>query len=364
MVENSGDLDGLIAANQPAAGNEGNGGGADGSGGNNNQGNNGGADQGNSGAANTGAEAGGNNAAPQIPEGYFNLKEVFGETITDVAGAKGHLTELTEKATREVKPAYADEEVGQYDNFVRETKIKDFGLFNKIKGFDSATADPLDKLVMQAIIKNPKFIGFEEKIKADLINKYKVNDQLESDDDLRYNRIKLEEDAEEAGKSISSLKENFGKFSAQATDNTKTEALGKLREAWKPTIEGIDQSFKKVETSVTIGEGDSAQVHNIVYDVPAELMAQIKPEVQQFIEMYNIENNANGLAAVKEFMENRAIIANKKAYLASVVSQTIVATTKAIQAGIHNPHKPGQQQENRADGELTFEEASKRAMAD
>jgi hypothetical protein len=280
--------------------------------------------------------AGGENPPPP----GLNLKDILGEEWGDVEKAKTlptKLRELEEQAKKVVLPSYADEDTAMYDQFVRSTKIKDFGLFNKIKSFDNADTDPLETLVMKKIIDNPKLMGFEDKIREDLTKYYKVDPRLEDEDTLRYNKIKLDEDAAIAKESISSLKENISKFDPKSQEETRTQAVTQLKESWKPVIEGIDQSFKQLNAKITIGEGDKAQNIDVAIDIPANVKPQIMAEVDSFIETYNVPNTEQGQAVVKEFMESRALLLNKQAVFASIWGQAVAAATKAINSGIHNP---------------------------
>lgn len=288
-------------------------------------------------------------AAPATPEGgtlpatpppVVDLKEILGEEWADVEKAKtlpAKLKELEERANKPGVPTYADEDTAMYDQFVRSTKIKDFNLFNKIKGFDQSQTDALETLVMKKVIDNPKLMGFESKIREDLTKQYGVDERLEDEDTLRYNRIKLEEDATLAKQSISSLKESISKFDPKSQEETKNQAVAQLREAWKPVIEGIDQSFKQVNAKISIGEGDKAQNFDIAVDIPAEIKPQIMAEVSNFIETYNVPNNEQGRAAVNDFMESRALLLNKQAVFASIWGSAVAAATKALNSGIHNP---------------------------
>jgi len=277
---------------------------------------------------------------PPAPAATPTFGEVLGEEWADVEKARtlpARLKELEEKASRTVLPTYADEDTAMYDQFVRSTKIKDFGLFNKIKSFDESATDSIETLIMKKIIDNPKLMGFESKIREDLTKQYRVDDRLEDEVDLKYNRIKLDEDAATAKQSISSLKESISKFDPKAQEETRNLAAAQLKEAWQPALQGIDQSFKQVTAEITIGEGDKAQNFNVAIDVPAEVKPQIMAELDTFIQSYNIPNNEQGQAAVKEFMENRALLLNKKAVFASIWGQAVAAATKAINNGIHNP---------------------------
>ncbi len=331
MVEFGDDIENLVSKNQPATP----------------EGGNHGAPEGGTPPANEGGtpptppEGGTPPPTPPAPqEPGLVLKDILGEEWADVEKAKtlpAKLKELQEQASRTVLPSYADEDTAMYDQFVRSTKIKDFGLFNKIKSFDSATTDALDTLVMKRIIDNPKLMGFEDKIKNDLTKQYSVDERLEDEDTLKYNRIKLEEDATAAKTAISSLKESISKFDPKSQEETKTLAATQLKEAWKPVLQGIDQSFKQLNAKISIGEGDKAQNFDVNVDIPAEIKPQIMAEVDSFIQQYNIPNNEQGQQAVNEFMESRALLLNKKAVFSSIWGQAVAAATKAINSGIHNP---------------------------
>ncbi len=357
MVEFGDDIESLVAKNQPATP---------------------AAPEGGNGAP-TPPEGG--SGAPTPPEGTgaptppapvvaepIDLKSILGEEYGDVERAKtlpSKLKELEERANRTVLPSYADEDTAMYDQFVRSTKIKDFGLFNKIKSFDSGTTDALDTLVMKKIIDNPKLMGFEDKIKSDLTAQYKVDDRLEDEETLKYNRIKLEEDAGAAKTAISSLKESISKFDPKSQEESRNLATTQLKEAWKPVLQGIDQSFTQLNANVSIGEGDKAQSFDVNIDIPAEIKPQIMAEVSSFIEQFNVPSNEQGQQAVKEFMESRALLLNKKAVFASIWGQAVAAATKAINSGIHNPMtSTSSSAGSEAPSGNAFVDSSKAAFAD
>ena len=73
------------------------------------------------------------------------------------------------------KHNFANDDIAKFNEFVRETGIKDVGVFNKINGTDVANMNDMDALVMQHIIENPTLAGKEPQVRKYFETKYNVD---------------------------------------------------------------------------------------------------------------------------------------------------------------------------------------------
>jgi hypothetical protein len=194
------------------------------------------------------------------------LSETFGgkyKTVDELKAANipGQLEELgklrdANKTLQEQidKPAlgFANEGIGKFNQFVKDTGINDYGAFNKLDKSDLENMDPMDALVLKQIIDNPSFAGQEVKIKKMLVKKYNVNpkdveDEKLTEEDMELNKLSLNADAAKAQKELSELKGKIKmpeKIEIPATTNKPTdEELKQSRTAWDTVVGNMLGAF-------------------------------------------------------------------------------------------------------------------------
>jgi len=118
------------------------------------------------------------------------LNEMFGEqykTVEDVKkanipGALKELEILRQKnqeldALVKAKPKhqFANDDIAMMNEFVRETGIKDAGVFNKLHVSDVANMEPMDALVLQHVVENPSLAGKEPQVRRYFETKFSVD---------------------------------------------------------------------------------------------------------------------------------------------------------------------------------------------
>ena len=166
------------------------------------------------------------------------LNEMFGEqfkTVEDVKNANipaslQELTTLRQRAKEletqlatKPKHNFASDDIAMFNEFARETGIKDASVFNKLHVTDVANMEPMDALITQHIIENPSLASKEPQVRRYFEMKYNVDsskidpEKVESGDltpeELEQNKLEYEtnligitSDGNKAKKQLAELK--------------------------------------------------------------------------------------------------------------------------------------------------------------
>ena len=177
-----------------------------------------------------------------------NPKEIFGEDIDDWDKGKAawqenqsKLSELdglrqSKKQLEEMlanpQGLYADEEVAEFNNFVKHTKTKNYDLFSKVKSHNPES-DPIGTLVLKEVLDNPALLGKEDLIKKRLMKSFEVDPDVNTADEIELGTLNVQAEARKAAEAINTIKAELGKF-PQQPQKTNAEDAKKL---WQPIIE-------------------------------------------------------------------------------------------------------------------------------
>ena len=118
------------------------------------------------------------------------LNEMFGEQFKTVEDAKKanipaslqeletlrqKTKELETKLQAKPKTQFVNEDIAKLNEFIRETGIRDVGVFNKLNATDVANMNDIDALVFQHIIDNPALASKEPQVRRYIETKYNVD---------------------------------------------------------------------------------------------------------------------------------------------------------------------------------------------
>ena len=105
-------------------------------------------------------------------------KKAIPETFKELTTLRQKVQELSDSLAKKPKHAFASDDIAKFNEFARETGIKDAMVFNKINSTDLANMSDMDALVMQHIIENPTFAGKEPQVRKYFEKKYNVDSAL------------------------------------------------------------------------------------------------------------------------------------------------------------------------------------------
>jgi hypothetical protein len=217
------------------------------------------------------------------PETGFTgiLNEMFGDrfrTVEDFKKAnipealkerdslRQKVTELTDSLAKKPKHAFASDDIAKFNEFARETGIKDLGVFNKINATELANMSDMDALVMQHIIENPESAGKEPQVRRFLERRYNVDSskidpkrveagdltQEELDQNkLEYdtNLIGVTSDARKAKEKLKEFKDKIKMPEASEDTGAKKwtpEIESKQKTDWTKVNEAMGDQFDKI----------------------------------------------------------------------------------------------------------------------
>lgn len=177
-----------------------------------------------------------------------NPKEIFGEGFDDWDKVKtawqdnqtklGELDGLrqSKKQLDEMlanpQAQYADEEVAEFNNFVKHTKTKNYDLFSKVKSHNPES-DPLGTLVLKEVLDNPALLGKEDLIKKRLMKTFEVDPDVNTSDEIELGTLNVQAEARKAADAINTIKAELGKFPQQPQKTNPEDA----KKAWQPIID-------------------------------------------------------------------------------------------------------------------------------
>jgi hypothetical protein len=249
------------------------------------------------------------------------LNEMFGDhfkTVEDVkkANIPASLQELTTLRQKnkdletqlQAKPKtqFVNEDIAKLNEFVRETGIKDVGVFNRLNATDIANMSDMDALVMQQIIENPSLAGKEPQVRKFLEKRFNVDSkQVESgdltQDDLEINLIGM---TSEGAKAKTKLQELKSKIKMPEPPKEDIPEGGKAK--WTPEIEtkqkalwenGYTKLYEKFATIEIPIKGGTAPLIN--FGIPEESRSTVLKNVTGYMVNNQLEvNEANGKAAI------------------------------------------------------------------
>ena len=249
------------------------------------------------------------------------LNEMFGEhfkTVEDVkkANIPASLQELeTLRQTKkdletqlQAKPKtqFVNEDIAKLNEFIRETGIKDVGVFNRLNATDVANMDNIDALVFQHIVENPTLAGKEPQVRKYIETKYNVDSKKVESGDLTQEEldVNLIGIASEGAKAKVKLQELKGKIKMPEIPKDEKPEGGKSR--WTPEIETNQKALwkdgysKLYESFATIGipvKGGTAPIIN--FGVPEESRGKVLKNVTDYMVNNQLEvNEANVKTAV------------------------------------------------------------------
>lgn len=195
-----------------------------------------------------------------LPEGF--APTIFGEGFdswekvqTEIPQRLSRMSELEQELEGlRSRPAtdFADPEIASYNEFVRNTGLKDYSLFEKVKGYESL--DDVEKMVLKEVLTNPSFKGKEDLLRNEILDKYKLSEIYE-DSQRELGKVRLQGDTKDA---VAKLGEFLAKMQVTAPDPEaiKTAKQAKL-DAWLKELDGIISKNEKMP--IPIPDGDKFQ---------------------------------------------------------------------------------------------------------
>ncbi len=284
------------------------------------------------------------------------LSETFGgkyKTVDELkeANIPGQLEELEKlrDANKTLqgqldKPAlgFANEGIGKFNQFVKDTGIDDYGVFNKLDKTDLVSMDPMDALVLQETIDNPAFMGNESQVKKMIIKKYNVNpkdveDEKLSQDDFDLNKLSLDSAAAKAKTSLGELK---GKIrmpdkpedTSQKTNVPTDDELKESRQTWGTVIGSMFGKFEELPLNP-----DGTKEPYMKYSVTPESKQALTEFVVNYCVRNQLEPKKENIAEISDVIIGKYLKGNFNSILKVYGNKLRGDVTKEIEEKYDHP---------------------------
>jgi hypothetical protein len=287
------------------------------------------------------------------------LNEIFGDqykTVEDVkkANIPGSLQELATlrqknqelDALVKAKPKhqFANDDIAKMNEFVRETGIKDVSIFNKLNAADLANMPDIDVLSLYHVIENPRLAGespqeirgyFERKYNVD---KAKVEAGDLTEQELKYNQMDLQIEAEKAKAKLLELKGKIKmpEVSAEEAGAKKwtPEIETKQKTVWSTVNEKMGEEFAKIPI---ILKGGKEPIINFV--LPEETKKSMLQNALDYVVSNQMEVNEENVKSVAGAMYSDILFKNREEIYHAIFERARSMTEEEILKVYHNPSK-------------------------
>jgi hypothetical protein len=233
------------------------------------------------------------------------------------------LVQEIDEIKKKSSPAFANDSVAKFNSFVQKTGISDYGVFQRLEGFNPEQATSTEKLAMQMILENPVIAGkyeFDKVVKL-VEKKYNIDPDLDpNDDDAQFGQMSIDLEAAKADKFLSQVKNELSSYSYQQAPELDFE---KLESDWSPVVKSISDKFSKID----IKFDEKSEETDFEYHVDANARQQIADETLKYLVGSGAEINEQSISTAKEIISNRYKVMNfgkiLKAYKAKMESDFV-----------------------------------------
>lgn len=284
------------------------------------------------------------------PHGEF-LKEIFGDRFKTVDEAKqanivGSLDEvaslreanadLTTKLDAKPKTNFANDEVALFNEFVKETGTRDYGVFNKINSAEVATMDSMEALVTKYVLDHPEQSGKEPMIRKYFEKKYSVDPDQVDEADLEVNKLGMDADGASAKKALQEIKDKLKvPEPTQEPSEPKEmtpEAKATLETGWNNVGKNVSSALSKLQVPIKNGKEPLLDY---------EVSESEQKEITEFVQKYAVENqmelNETNVRTVSTMVYNQLMINKLPEIVHSVFEKARSMTEEQVHSVYSNP---------------------------
>jgi len=298
------------------------------------------------------------------------LNEIFGDQYKTVEEAKKanisaslqelvtlrqKTQELETQLAKKPKHAFASDDIAKFNEFARDTGIKDVNVFNKLNAADVANMDDVDALALQHIIENPRLASRSpQEVRKYIEMKYKVDPakidpkRVESGDltqeeldqnkqDYDYSRMELEADADKAKAKLVDFKGKIKMPETQeetlVTETKWTPEVEKTQKtAWTAVNEKMSEEFSKIPIVL---KGGKEPIINFV--LPEEAKKAIMGNALDFVVSNQMEVNQENVTSVAQSMFSDILFTNREEIYHAIFERARSMTEEEVLKHYHNP---------------------------
>jgi hypothetical protein len=256
------------------------------------------------------------------------------------------------KLKQKIDP-WANQEIAELNQFVKETGLNDSGLFNKLKGADLQNMESKNVLEIQMQKDNPNLTQGE--IKGYIERKYNQSsknfDHIIDDDERRISEeaykhnqdqsaTDMKIDANKARTELIGLQDKIKPVDLGADLENRQrehkESVDKMTNDWSPHIAKAVDELRQFPIEVPGADGVNKKLAS--FEVPADKLTVYRQQAMQFAINNGIEaSNLEGQKAVNQFMANLVMIEHKDQIIQKTVNATRADMELEVEKEISNP---------------------------
>ena len=302
--------------------------------------------------------------AGSSPDATGILKEIFGDQFTSVDDLKkrnipnalkeaeqlrqqheqllAENKDLSSKLSVKPKSNFADDDVALYNEFVRETKIKSYDIFNRLNGTDLATMDPKEAIVLARLLEEPELAKMEPQLRRRVETTYNVDPERVDDDELEINKFRLAEDGIKARRTLQEFKSKLKLPEPDAgsdpTPQWTPEQERELTTQWSAANKAMGEKLSKIPIYLP-GPKDSkeAPAPFINFAIPEEMQRAIMKEATEMAINDRMGIDENSLTRIAKYMYSELILRNLDGIAHSIFEKARSLSDKEVRERYHNP---------------------------
>jgi hypothetical protein len=314
------------------------------------------------------------------------LNEMFGEQFPSVDDVKKanipealkELTtlrqknqELSESLAKKPKHAFASDDIAKFNEFARETGIKDAVVFNKLNYTEVANMDDMDALVLQRVIESAEegnsLAGEEPRVRRSFEKKFNVDSKkVESgeltQEELNENLFEMKQEAGKAKKKLAELKTKIKmpEIPAEETPQSKKwtpEVEATQKASWQKVSEKIGDVFAKIPILM-----EGAKDPIVEFVLPDETKKVIIKNAYDYVINNQMEVNETNVRNVSMQMYSDAILPNFDKIVKIIFDRARSMTEEEALKAYSNPSEKNKDQPDLKDQELSDEAKREKAF--
>lgn len=284
------------------------------------------------------------------PQDNF-LKEIFGDrfktveevknanilgTLDEIESLRQAKAELEQKLELKPKTNFANDEVALFNEFVKETGTRDYGVFNKINSADVATMDSMEALVTKYVLDHPEQSGKEPQIRKYFEKKYNVDPETVDEAELEVNKLGLDADGASAKKALQEVKDKLKvpdpSLEPDAPKELTPEQKKSLQTGWNNVGQQVSAALAKLKVPIKNGKDPLLDY---------EVSESEQKEITEFVQNYAVENqmelNETNVRTVSTMVYNQLMINKLPEIVHSVFEKARSLTEEQVHAIYENP---------------------------
>ena len=291
------------------------------------------------------------------------------EALKELTTLRQKNQELSDSLAKKPKHAFASDDIAKFNEFARETGIKDAGIFNKLNATDVANMDSMDALILQRIIEDPTLAGKEPQVRRSLERRYNVDSKKVEAGELTQEEFddNLLEVNSEGNKAKAKLQDLKGKIRmpeipAELPPDGKIKWTPEIektqKEGWTKVNEAMAKEFSTIPIPI---KGSKEPIVNFV--LPEETKKLIVAKYSDLA--INNQMEVNDEANVKNMaiqMYSEAILSNLDEITHAIFERARSMSEEEYLKAYSNPSSKNTDKPDLKEGPLSDEEKREKAF--